>query len=161
MLANTCILEHSVTFYMHSGLFCMHSGTFYMHSGSFCMHSGTFCMHSGIFWNILHSFWTIHEHSACILDIVEGCRKAYFQIDHTQTDRHTLGLVGLRLHSQKPHLKGWNSGFANNPTFVCGPLAGLLNANQFFWHPVGTTFAKHLSLLNGIFPAKMPPVHEV
>ena len=77
-------------------------------------------MHSVTFWNILHAFWNILELSACILehsgtfcmhsetlwnilDVVEGCIKVYFQVDHThtdrRTDRHTLGLVELRLRS--------------------------------------------------------------
>ena len=50
-------------------------------------------MHSETFWNIL--------------DVVEGDRKVYFQVDHTRTDgqtdrrtdTHTLGLVELRLRS--------------------------------------------------------------
>ena len=48
-------------------------------------------MYSGTFWNIL--------------DVVDGCRKVDFQVDDTrtdgQTDRHTLGLVELRLRSEK------------------------------------------------------------
>ena len=69
--------------------------------------------HSGTFWNILeHSgiFWNILDHSGRfwkILDVIEGCRKVDFQVDdghtHGQTDRHTLGLVELRLRSQKQH----------------------------------------------------------
>ncbi len=56
-------------------------------------------MHSVTFWNILQAFWNILELSACILehsgtfwnnlDVVEGCRKLYFQADHTRTDRQT------------------------------------------------------------------------
>ena len=43
------------------------------------------------FWNILHKFWNIQEHSACILDVIEGCRK---DVDgQTDTHRQTLGLV--------------------------------------------------------------------
>ena len=57
--------------------------------------NGNILKHSGTFWNILeHSgtFWNI-------LDIVEGCRKVDFQVDHGQTDTQTLGLVELRLCS--------------------------------------------------------------
>ena len=60
------------------------------------------CMHSGTFWNILNAFWSILEHSVTfwnILDVVEGCRKVDFHVDDTHTDRHTLGLVELRLRS--------------------------------------------------------------
>ena len=73
------ILEHSGTFLK----ILEHSRTFWNileKSGSFCMHSGTFCMHSWIFWNIL-------EQSGCCN--VERCRKAHFQVDHTQTDIRT------------------------------------------------------------------------
>ena len=66
-------------------------------------------MHSGTFWNFLElsgTFWNILEHSVIfwnILDVVEGCRKVHFQVDHgqtdTQTDTRTLGLVELRLRS--------------------------------------------------------------
>ena len=66
-------------------------------------------MHSGTFWNFLHALWNILEHSGMfcmhsetfcnILDVVEGCRKVDFQVDNTQTDTHTLGLVELRLRS--------------------------------------------------------------
>ena len=70
-------------------------------------------MHSGTFWNLLEHFECILEHSAYILehsgtfwnilDVVEGCRKVYVQVDDRQTDRQTdtqtLGLVELRLRS--------------------------------------------------------------
>ena len=52
-------------------------------------HSACILKHSGTFWNIL--------------DVVEGCRKVYVQVDDRQTDRQTdtqtLGLVELRLRS--------------------------------------------------------------
>ena len=103
----------------HPGTFCMHSGTFCMLSGTFCMYSGTFCMHSRTFWNILHAFWNILEHSsyilehfACILEhsasilehsacILEHSGTFCMHSDQLTTDTHTLGLVGLRLRSQK------------------------------------------------------------
>ncbi len=51
-------------------------------------HSACILEHSGTFWNILHAFWNILHAFWNILDVVEGCRKVDFQVDHTQTDIH-------------------------------------------------------------------------
>ena len=51
-------------------------------------------MHSETFLNIQHAFWII-------LHVVKGCRKVYFQVDHTRKDTQTLGLVVLLLSSLK------------------------------------------------------------
>ena len=90
------------------------------HSSCFLEYAWTFCMHSGTFWNILHAFLSILlafsntlKHSTCILKhsafilehspfILEHsvCILVHSgPIDHKQTDRQTLGLVELCLHS--------------------------------------------------------------
>ena len=53
-----------------------------MHFEFILEHSARILEHSGTFWNFLeHSvtFWNI-------LDVVEGCRKVDFQVDHTRTE---------------------------------------------------------------------------
>ena len=75
-----CTLEYSACILEHSACILEHSGCILKHSETFCLHSGTICMHSATFWNILH-------HSCTVLYcLVLSC---------------TLGLVGLRLRSQK------------------------------------------------------------
>ena len=81
----------------------MHSGTFWniLHTFWNILHTFWNMLHT--FWNILHTFWNILH---AVWNILEHS-EAEFQLVHTdrQTDRQTLGLVELRLCSQKLHLR--------------------------------------------------------
>jgi len=118
------ILEHSGTFWNnleHSGTFwniLEHSGTFWNileHSSCILEHSSTFCMHSGqgmhtdrihlhyILFPVLYSFVLSCTVLYCL--VLSGtdsvCVHSLDWVIGTHTDRQTLGLVGLRLRSQK------------------------------------------------------------
>ncbi len=87
-----CITLWFHGFYLLTLNILENSGTFL----NFLEHSLTFfdiLEHSRTFWNILEQSGTVHYYIEC-------CKKVEFQLGgHTHTQ--TLGLVGLRLRSQK------------------------------------------------------------
>ena len=89
-------------------------------------------MHSATFLNFLHAFWNIILETCTVLycfvlssNVLSWfCLCAFLRISDwnldTQTDRQTLGLVGMRLCSQKSKKKSWNCMQAHET--ACYPL---------------------------------------